>query len=119
MCGASNVLCRRSLPHAQGATLPFTTPYLAGIPPNPTPHPCSFSARLVLPRTNNSTFTLGSPLQQPSIPFAQVAALTSLNDYLNQHGPYVGGANVCATDLSLAPKLYHLRVALKHFKVRA
>ncbi len=48
-----------------------------------------------------------------------MAALTSLNDYLNQHGPYVGGANVCATDLSLAPKLYHLRVALKHFKVCA
>ena len=48
----------------------------------------------------------------------QVAALTSLNDYLSQEGPYIGGAGVCATDLSLAPKLYHLRVALKHFKAR-
>ena len=48
----------------------------------------------------------------------QVAALTSLNDYLTQNGPYIGGANVCATDLGLAPKLYHLKTALKHFKVR-
>lgn len=48
----------------------------------------------------------------------QVAALTALNEYLSKEGPYVGGASVCATDLSLAPKLYHLRVALKHFKAR-
>ncbi|GAB4816790.1 hypothetical protein N2152v2_003836 [Parachlorella kessleri] len=47
---------------------------------------------------------------------AVVAALTSLNDYLTQNGPYIGGANVCATDLGLAPKLYHLKTALKHFK---
>jgi len=31
-------------------------------------------------------------------------------------GPYVAGEKVTAVDLSLAPKLYHLVVALGHFK---
>lgn len=31
-------------------------------------------------------------------------------------GPYVNGENICAVDMSLAPKLYHLVVALGHFK---
>lgn len=31
-------------------------------------------------------------------------------------GPYINGQNVSAADLSLAPKLYHLHVALEHFK---
>lgn len=47
-----------------------------------------------------------------------VAALTALNDFLAQQkdGPYTGGAAVTATDCSLQPKLYHLEVALRHFK---
>ena len=32
------------------------------------------------------------------------------------HGPYVAGEKVTAVDLSLAPKLYHVVVALGHFK---
>lgn len=31
-------------------------------------------------------------------------------------GPYICGANISALDLGLAPKLYHLEVALGHFK---
>lgn len=31
-------------------------------------------------------------------------------------GPYVNGENICAVDLSLAPKLYQVDVALGHFK---
>lgn len=31
-------------------------------------------------------------------------------------GPYINGENICAVDLSLAPKLYHLQVALGHYK---
>jgi glutathione S-transferase len=31
-------------------------------------------------------------------------------------GPYINGENVSATDLSLGPKLFHLQVALEHFK---
>lgn len=31
-------------------------------------------------------------------------------------GPYIAGEKVTAVDLSLAPKLYHLVVALGHFK---
>jgi hypothetical protein len=31
-------------------------------------------------------------------------------------GPYINGENVSAADLSLGPKLFHLQVALDHFK---
>ncbi|KAI7753598.1 hypothetical protein M8C21_021432, partial [Ambrosia artemisiifolia] len=31
-------------------------------------------------------------------------------------GPYVNGEKISAVDLSLAPKLYHLKVALGYFK---
>ncbi|KAL5711104.1 Glutathione S-transferase dhar1 [Ranunculus cassubicifolius] len=42
--------------------------------------------------------------------------LRVLDDHLKAHGPFVNGENVSAVDLSLAPKLYHLEVALGHFK---
>ncbi|PIA38884.1 hypothetical protein AQUCO_02700233v1 [Aquilegia coerulea] len=47
---------------------------------------------------------------------ALVDELKALEDHLKEHGPYVNGENVSAVDLSLAPKLYHLVVALGHFK---
>jgi hypothetical protein len=31
-------------------------------------------------------------------------------------GPYVNGEKISAVDLSIAPKLYHMEVALGHFK---
>ncbi|KAL8518281.1 hypothetical protein ACS0TY_009588 [Phlomoides rotata] len=42
--------------------------------------------------------------------------LKALDEHLKNKGPYVNGENICAVDLSLAPKLYHLDVALGHFK---
>ncbi|KAJ9684111.1 hypothetical protein PVL29_016553 [Vitis rotundifolia] len=42
--------------------------------------------------------------------------LKALDDHLKDHGPYINGENICAVDLSLAPKLYHLKVALGHYK---
>ncbi|KAI8007134.1 Glutathione S-transferase DHAR2 [Camellia lanceoleosa] len=42
--------------------------------------------------------------------------LKALDEHLRAHGPYVNGEKICAVDLSLAPKLYHLDVALGHFK---
>ncbi|KAG5533307.1 hypothetical protein RHGRI_027485 [Rhododendron griersonianum] len=42
--------------------------------------------------------------------------LKALDEHLKEHGPYINGENVCAVDLSLAPKLYHLEVSLDHFK---
>uniref|UniRef100_A0A3Q7H3V5 GST C-terminal domain-containing protein n=1 Tax=Solanum lycopersicum TaxID=4081 RepID=A0A3Q7H3V5_SOLLC len=42
--------------------------------------------------------------------------LKALEEHLKAHGPYVNGQNVCSVDMSLAPKLYHLKVALGHFK---
>ncbi|KAK9913392.1 hypothetical protein M0R45_037210 [Rubus argutus] len=42
--------------------------------------------------------------------------LKALNEHLEAHGPYIAGDKITAADLSLAPKLYHLKVALGHFK---
>lgn len=42
--------------------------------------------------------------------------LKALDEQLKAKGPYVNGENICAVDLGLAPKLYHLDVALGHFK---
>ncbi|AQK95477.1 dehydroascorbate reductase like1 [Zea mays] len=42
--------------------------------------------------------------------------LQALDDHLKAHGPYINGENVSATDLSLGPKLFHLQIALEHFK---
>jgi len=42
--------------------------------------------------------------------------LKALNEHLKAHGPYIAGDKITAADLSLAPKLYHLKVALGHFK---
>ncbi|KAL5574398.1 hypothetical protein UlMin_023995 [Ulmus minor] len=42
--------------------------------------------------------------------------LNSLNDHLKDNGPFVNGKDVSAVDLSLAPKLYHLEIALGHYK---
>ncbi|GJN36273.1 hypothetical protein PR202_gb25118 [Eleusine coracana subsp. coracana] len=47
---------------------------------------------------------------------ALLTELQALDDHLKAHGPYINGQNVSAVDLSLAPKLYHLTVALDHFK---
>lgn len=43
--------------------------------------------------------------------------LQELEDYLSKSGgPYIGGQSPCATDASLMPKLYHMVIALKHFR---
>lgn len=42
--------------------------------------------------------------------------LSSLNDHIKENGPYVNGKEVSAVDLSLGPKLYHLEIALGHYK---
>ena len=48
---------------------------------------------------------------------ALLASLDEIEEYLKKNGgPYIGGKEPCATDLSLIPKLYHLTVALEHFR---
>ncbi|WOL15028.1 glutathione S-transferase DHAR2-like [Canna indica] len=47
---------------------------------------------------------------------ALVDELQALEDHLKDHGPFVDGENISAADLSLGPKLFHLKVALGHFK---
>ena len=45
------------------------------------------------------------------------AALVRLGEYLTSHGPFLGpGEGFGSGDAALAPKLYHLSVALPHFK---
>lgn len=45
-----------------------------------------------------------------------IKSLTALEEHLKSNGPFIGGSQVCATDLNVMPKLYHCREALKHFK---
>ena len=47
---------------------------------------------------------------------ALVAELASLDAFLKEHGPYIGGEGVCAQDLAVYPKLKHMQVALGHFR---
>ncbi|XP_048135301.1 glutathione S-transferase DHAR2 [Rhodamnia argentea] len=42
--------------------------------------------------------------------------LKALDGHLKAHGPYIAGVKITAVDLNLAPKLFHLEVALGHFK---
>ncbi|XP_057522728.1 glutathione S-transferase DHAR3, chloroplastic isoform X2 [Amaranthus tricolor] len=42
--------------------------------------------------------------------------LSSFNDYLKENGPLITGENISAADLSLGPKLYHMEIALGHYK---
>lgn len=42
--------------------------------------------------------------------------LTAFNDYLKENGPLINGDKVSSADLSLGPKLYHLEIALGHYK---
>ncbi|PKU64326.1 probable glutathione S-transferase DHAR1, cytosolic [Dendrobium catenatum] len=42
--------------------------------------------------------------------------LQALDEHLKTNGPYINGENISAADFSLAPKLFHLVVALGHFK---
>ncbi|KAI4384456.1 hypothetical protein MLD38_002611 [Melastoma candidum] len=42
--------------------------------------------------------------------------LKALDEHLKAHGPFVAGDRVTAADLSLVPKLYHIEIALEHFK---
>ncbi|XP_021296399.1 glutathione S-transferase DHAR3, chloroplastic [Herrania umbratica] len=42
--------------------------------------------------------------------------LSSFNDYIKENGPFINGEKISAADLSLGPKLYHLEIALGHYK---
>lgn len=45
-----------------------------------------------------------------------LSELKAFDDHLKANGPYVAGEKITAVDLSLKPKLYHLKIALGHFK---
>ncbi|KAI3973135.1 hypothetical protein MKW92_004985 [Papaver armeniacum] len=47
---------------------------------------------------------------------ALISSLFTLDEHLKDHGPFVNGENVSAIDLSLAPRIFHLEVALGHYK---
>ncbi|KAJ0464368.1 putative glutathione dehydrogenase (ascorbate) [Helianthus annuus] len=42
--------------------------------------------------------------------------LSAFNDYIKENGPFINGKDISAADLSLGPKLYHMEIALGHFK---
>ncbi|KAI3986142.1 hypothetical protein MKX01_027413 [Papaver californicum] len=47
---------------------------------------------------------------------ALISSLYALDEHLKAHGPFVNGEKVSAVDLSLARRLFHLEVALGHYK---
>ncbi|OAE33729.1 hypothetical protein AXG93_2884s1010 [Marchantia polymorpha subsp. ruderalis] len=47
---------------------------------------------------------------------ALLKVLVEFNEYLQQSGPFVNGEKICSVDLALAPKLFHMQVALGHYK---
>ncbi|KAK3232268.1 hypothetical protein Dsin_004149 [Dipteronia sinensis] len=48
---------------------------------------------------------------------ALLEELKALNEHLEKiGGPFIAGEKITAVDLSLAPKLYHLKIALGYFK---
>ncbi|PWA65927.1 dehydroascorbate reductase 1 [Artemisia annua] len=42
--------------------------------------------------------------------------LSAFNDHIKENGPFINGEKISAADLSLIPKLYHLEIALGHYK---
>ncbi len=62
-------------------------------------------------------FAKATPEDNAAKEAALLAALDEVEAHLQQNGgPYIGGEHPCATDISLMPKLYHLTVALDHFR---
>ncbi|RDX57856.1 Glutathione S-transferase DHAR3, chloroplastic, partial [Mucuna pruriens] len=47
---------------------------------------------------------------------ALLSELSAFNDYIKENGPFINGNEISAADLSLGPKLYHLEIALGHYK---
>ncbi|KAH7548010.1 hypothetical protein ACOSP7_032681 [Xanthoceras sorbifolium] len=48
---------------------------------------------------------------------ALLEELKALNEHIEKNGgPFIAGEKISAADLSLAPKMYHLKIALGHFK---
>ncbi|KAM7515837.1 hypothetical protein LguiA_005420 [Lonicera macranthoides] len=42
--------------------------------------------------------------------------LTAFNNYLEENGPFINGKELSGADLALGPKLYHVEIALGHYK---
>uniref|UniRef100_A0A7N0U056 Dehydroascorbate reductase n=1 Tax=Kalanchoe fedtschenkoi TaxID=63787 RepID=A0A7N0U056_KALFE len=47
---------------------------------------------------------------------ALLTELTSFDNYIKENGPFINGQAISAVDLSLGPKLYHMEIALGHYK---
>ncbi|KAF9625287.1 hypothetical protein IFM89_020873 [Coptis chinensis] len=47
---------------------------------------------------------------------ALLTELTTFNDYIKENGPFINGKEISAADLALAPKLYHMEIALSQYK---
>ncbi|PWA73171.1 dehydroascorbate reductase 2 [Artemisia annua] len=78
-----------------------------------TPPECASLGLKILPKVGEFIKSKG---EKYGIEQALFDELEELDKHLLKHGPYVNGRKKTAVDLSLAPKLYHLEVALGHFK---
>lgn len=48
--------------------------------------------------------------------FLQVGVESNQMVFFDSQKPFIAGEKVTAVDLALAPKLYHLKIALAHYK---
>ena len=62
-------------------------------------------------------FIKSSPEEAAAKEADLVTCLRGLDAHLAAQGPFIGGAAPCATDCAVMPRLYHLKVATKHFRV--
>lgn len=62
-------------------------------------------------------FAKSSPEDAAEKERALLEALDELENYLKSNGgPYIGGTSPCATDMLIMPRLYHISIALPHFR---
>ncbi|XP_071706532.1 probable glutathione S-transferase DHAR2, chloroplastic [Rutidosis leptorrhynchoides] len=47
---------------------------------------------------------------------ALLTELSAFNDHIKENGQFINGKYISAADLSLGPKLYHMEIALGHYK---
>ncbi|XP_023528498.1 glutathione S-transferase DHAR3, chloroplastic isoform X2 [Cucurbita pepo subsp. pepo] len=47
---------------------------------------------------------------------ALLSELSYFDSHIKENGPFINGKEISAADLSLGPKLYHLEIALGHYK---
>lgn len=97
----------------------YAAPLLSWTPLSPSPQssysPAACSGLDVLGKFG--AFIKSSPEEAAEKEADLVECLRGLDAHLTAHGPFIGGAAPCATDCAVMPRLYHMQVGTKYFRV--